>query len=158
MIDQAVWADNEDLLADVVAFHYKFNQLYEGPPRHLPPDLARFRFSFSREEHHELGTALEAGRANLVVDALLDKIFVDLGTLSLMGVDVNEAWRRVVRANMSKVLAARAPEGSQVSGRDMAYDIVKPPGFEPPDHRDLVPSTIEPVVLSQRCYHCGGWH
>lgn len=45
-----------------------------------------------------------------------------------------EAWRRVQLANMSKVRATSADQ----SKRGSTFDVVKPPGWEPPSHTDLV--------------------
>jgi predicted HAD superfamily Cof-like phosphohydrolase len=74
------------------------------------------------------------------LDALVDSIYVKLGTAYLQfGADrFREAWRRVVVANMGKVRADAAVEGSTDSGREKKYDIVKPPGWTAPDHKDLV--------------------
>lgn len=50
------------------------------------------------------------------------------------GLDFNEAWSRVQRANMAKVRTARPEDSKRGSG----FDVVKPPGWTAPDHSDLV--------------------
>lgn len=51
------------------------------------------------------------------------------------GWDFAEGWRRVQAANMAKVRTMRAEDSKR---GDAKYDIVKPPGWTPPDHSDLV--------------------
>lgn len=148
--------DYEDLMGDVNAFHVKFDHAQEhyGLPKVLPGDLFDFRVKFHDEEtteyrdeqpklvdavargdHREIVNSLE-----LQLDALCDAVWVLLGTADIQfGKKVfYEAWRRVVKANMSKVRADRADDGATDSGRNKKFDIVKPAGWLPPDHRDLV--------------------
>lgn len=148
--------DFPDLIGDVAAFHAKFGQEYTGKPRQLPDDLHDFRVGFHEEETHEyrdeyikLGDAIvRKDRRDIItsleqqLDALVDAAWVILGTADLQfGRDrFHEAWRRVVKANMAKVRkdATADGDGSVDSGRQPKYDIVKPAGWLPPDHRDLV--------------------
>jgi len=67
------------------------------------------------------------------LDALVDLVYVALGTAVLSGFDFEEAWRRVHRANMLKV----KPRKGQYTKRRSAFDIVKPPGWQAPDLSDL---------------------
>lgn len=147
--------DFPDLIGDVNAFHAKFKQVGEdyGIPKVLEPDLFDFRTKFhdeetseyrdeqealldavARNDHREIVNSLE-----LQLDALVDAAWVILGTADLQfGRKIFlEAWRRVVQANMAKVLATEDANATD-SGRDVKYDIRKPAGWTPPDHRDLV--------------------
>lgn len=145
-----------DLYGDVEAFHHQFGleiDITDGP-RDLEPELEIFRQKFMEEElreyldadaemdglrehplanPEELESALAALRAKKL-DALVDLIYVAIGTAYLHGWDFNEAWRRVQAANMAKIRAERQEEGK----RDATYDVVKPPGWTAPDHSDLV--------------------
>jgi len=112
---------------DIKDFHEKFGLVYDGPPRSLPQDLASFRTNFLIEETDEY--ILASKRAD-ELDALVDLVYVAMGTAYLHGFDFDEAWRRVHAANMAKV---RGP--SQRSGE---YDVIKPEGWKPPYHGDLV--------------------
>jgi predicted HAD superfamily Cof-like phosphohydrolase len=125
-----------DPVFDIEEFHKKFAQAYNGPPRTLPADLFSFRDKFLGEEHEEYGEGHREGDKAKQLDALVDLVYVALGTSYLHGFDFREAWRRVHRANMSKVLAN--PEGDTRSHRDVKFDIVKPEGWLPPNHDDLV--------------------
>lgn len=145
--------DFPDLIGDVSAFHAKFGQEYNGKPRALPEDLHDFRTKFHDEETTEysdermkLIDAIERkDRRDIIhaldkqLDALIDSAWVILGTADLQfGRKATiEAWRRVVRANMAKVLATDDPNAED-SGREVKYDIRKPAGWVAPDHRDLL--------------------
>lgn len=142
-----------DLIGDVAAFHAKFGQEYVGKPRLLPLDLHDFRVKFHDEETTEyedeypklVDAVIRKDRRDIVntlelqLDACCDAVWVLLGTADLQfGRAVfYEAWRRVVKANMAKVLATDDPN-AQDSGREVKYDIRKPAGWQAPDHRDLV--------------------
>lgn len=145
--------DFPDFIGDVAAFHAKFGQEYIGKPRALPEDLHDFRVKFHTEETTEysdervkLMDAIERrDRRDIIncmelqLDALLDATWVILGTADLQfGRHATiEGWKRVVKANMAKVLATDDPNAED-SGREIKYDIRKPAGWTAPDHRDLV--------------------
>ena len=120
-----------DLMRDIQEFHEKFGLEYNGPPRNLPSDLEQFRTDFMREELAEYQTTHMKAKK---LDALVDLVYVAIGTAYLHGFDFNEAWRRVHEANMKKVRAKRADQ----SKRGSTYDVVKPPGWQPPNLIDLV--------------------
>ena len=120
-----------DLYDDIRMFHEKYQLEYNGPPRSLPEELARFRTNFMQEELTEYNGSHDLHDE---LDALVDLVYVALGTAYLHGFDFNEAWRRVQSANMRKVRAERAGD----SKRGSTYDVVKPPGWTPPDLSDLV--------------------
>lgn len=145
--------DFPDLIGDVNAFHAKFGQEYTGKVRLLPADLHEFRVKFHdeetgeySEEYEKLLDAIERKDRRDVItalekqlDSLADAAWVILGTADLQfgRKAFIEAWRRVVKANMAKVLATDDPDAED-SGREIKYDIRKPAGWLPPDHRDLV--------------------
>lgn len=144
---------NVDFLRDICDFHEQFGLDYDGKPRILPVDLAKFRLDFNQEELDEwkefAGKGLmavaqeEVDQADvthcleMMLDAAVDQMYVLLGTIYLQGLApvFEEAWHRVHRANMAKVRALR--DGSD-SKRGSAYDVVKPEGWVAPDHSDLV--------------------
>lgn len=142
-----------DPIGDIFDFHFKFGLEYEGPPRVLPPDLAKFRIKFVDEEANEyckheaaasaerfILTASASDPANYafhlehMLDGLVDLVYVAIGTSHLHGFDFREAWRRVHAANMKKVRAKSADD----SKRGSTWDVVKPEGWSPPSHIDLV--------------------
>ena len=147
-----------DFMADIEDFHQRFGLSYDGKPRSLATEkmddegetLFDFRLKFMREELDEyereqvelneaVGRGDEGGVATHLedqLDALVDLLYVAFGTLYLQfgRAATHEAWRRVHHANMLKV---RAQSGDE-SSRGSKFDVVKPKGWVPPDHRDLV--------------------
>lgn len=148
------FADN-DWMMDIEDFHRKFGIAYEGKPRMLPEDLLAFRLKFLREELVEY-SGVTADAQELIdypeeshtfgmvecldksLDALVDLVYVALGTAHLHGFAFNEAWRRVHSANMRKVRAPSVDASRAATGRGHAFDVIKPDGWVPPSHKDLV--------------------
>jgi predicted HAD superfamily Cof-like phosphohydrolase len=118
------------MLEDIKKFHEKFGLAYNGPPRDLPEELHSFRVNFMMEELEEY---LRAQSLVDKLDALVDLIYVALGTAHLHGFDFEKAWRRVHEANMKKARAERTTD----SRRGSTFDVVKPDGWTPPDLSDL---------------------
>lgn len=143
-----------DMMKDIEAFHQKFGLEYTGKPRILEPELFDFRHKFMLEEleewRNEQGKLIEAltsdgGKADVrditnglhqQLDALADLMYVALGTAYLQfgRLKFNEAWRRVQTANMAKIRCEKVED----SKRGSTFDVVKPEGWEAPDHHDLV--------------------
>jgi predicted HAD superfamily Cof-like phosphohydrolase len=140
-----------DLFQDIKDFHEKFELTYNGKPRVLEEELAKFRVGFLAEELGEYAFGGDEDNINILagivkedlspplkledqLDALVDLVYVAIGTAYLQGFDFNEAWRRVHEANMKKVRALREVD----SKRGSIYDVIKPPGWEAPNLRDLV--------------------
>lgn len=128
---------------DVVTFHKKYSIQYDGIPRKLDPKHQKFRTLRLVEEMREYLEAtafVEGGTYNDIsddearFDALIDLIYIALGTIHQQGWDFNEGWRRVQAANMAKRLAG---EGEGKYG-GAGVDIIKPDGWTPPDLSDLV--------------------
>lgn len=86
-----------------------------------------FRVAFLQEELDELRAAKTAEDA---VDAVIDLCVVAVGTLHAFGVDAREAWRRVQEANMAKVPG----QNEKRQNRFGLPDLVKPDGWQAPDH------------------------
>lgn len=143
-------------MTDIAEFHKKFGLEYDGRSRALPVELGHFRTLFMEEElkeyifHRDVLLQLFGDeRSNRLdeaditfhlegqLDALVDLVYVALGTAYLHGFGpqkFNEAWRRVHEKNMEKM---RAPSADH-SKRGSAFDVIKPPGWTPPKHTDLV--------------------
>jgi predicted HAD superfamily Cof-like phosphohydrolase len=145
----------EEMFQDIADFHRKFDLVYKGPPRELPLDLGLFRVGFMAEEIGEYCAPDDKDKSHTDIieltkkyyrwfrhevslekklDALVDLVYVALGTAYLHGFAFDEAWRRVHEANMKKVRAKKAED----SARGSVHDVVKPSGWTPPDLSDLV--------------------
>jgi predicted HAD superfamily Cof-like phosphohydrolase len=136
-------ANAVDFVKDIEEFHTKYQLRYEGKPRLLPHEMMHFRLGFLLEEFQEYKSASLSPKftdddvAQLLeaqLDALVDLVYVAIGTAHLHGFDFAEAWRRVHAANMTKVRAESASD----SKRGTTFDVVKPTGWQPPSHKDLV--------------------
>jgi predicted HAD superfamily Cof-like phosphohydrolase len=119
---------------DVVAFHKKFGLPTPAKPKDLDEETFFYRSDFIQEELDELNDAYanldEAG----IIDALVDIVYVAMGTAVFMGFDWQRHWDEVQRANMCKVRAASA-EGTP---RNNAFDVVKPEGWVGPQHEKIL--------------------
>ncbi|OXE37528.1 MAG: hypothetical protein CGW95_01030 [Phenylobacterium zucineum] len=149
-------AEPVDFVGDIEEFHSKFGLFYDGKPRMLPTELADFRQKFLQEEKneyvlhteactiavHERDEAEVTHQLAQMLDGLVDLVYVAVGTAHLHGFDFREAWRRVHAANMAKVRAQRAED----SKRGTTYDVVKPDGWLPPRHEDLVEDHVHQLL------------
>jgi|TARA_R110000823_G_scaffold278827_1_gene397192 predicted HAD superfamily Cof-like phosphohydrolase len=112
-------------VSDIEDFHTKYELKYTGPPRVLPKDVRSFRQKFIDEELIEYGMAPTLADE---FDALIDMVYVILGTAHMQGLDFQAGWDIVHEANMKKV---RGPsERSEL-------DVIKPDGWVAPDLTDL---------------------
>jgi predicted HAD superfamily Cof-like phosphohydrolase len=134
---------------DIADFHDKHDIAYIDGPRHLPAHLRDFRIRFLAEELCEyagvpdvtkrlIQSALHEGMTEPLLedqfDALIDLVYVALGTSYLHGFPFDNGWSVVHRANMRKVRVER----SEDSKRGSIYDVAKPAGWLPPSLATLV--------------------
>lgn len=117
---------------DIRQFHEKFDL----PPCNddCPIDLLQFRSAFMQEELDEFINAMHRDNKADMFDALLDIVYVAMGTAYLLGFPWDEGWKAVQAANMRKVRARSAAD----SKRGTAYDVVKPEGWTAPDIESLL--------------------
>jgi predicted HAD superfamily Cof-like phosphohydrolase len=121
---------------DVEAFHIKFGVPLAGAPSFLDREANEFRVKFMQEELDEFKEDYANGDMLKAADALVDLVYVAMGTASMMGLPWQQLWDEVQRANMSKVRASGADDARSV--RKSALDVVKPEGWKGPDHRAAV--------------------
>lgn len=122
------------LMNDIQDFHWKFKLPSSPQPRQLPLDMASFRIAFMEEELAEYIQAYNDCDLEGQFDALIDLVYVVLGTAHMQGLPFNEGWDRVHEANMKKMRAADASD----SKRRSTYDVIKPEGWVAPDLSDLI--------------------
>jgi predicted HAD superfamily Cof-like phosphohydrolase len=117
---------------DVKLFQIKFGVPMPDRPTFLPDKHHEFRVGFMREELIEFEEAVRDQDMVKALDALIDLQYVLLGTMLMMGLESywDTAWHSVQTANMRKV---RAPTAAD-SKRGSALDVIKPPGWTPPDY------------------------
>lgn len=128
---------------DVGDFHEKFdlvNVTYAGvgDTGIFDEELFQFRFKFMYEELYEFRDGWRNGNLAEMADALVDLVYVAMGTAHLLGLPWQELWDEVQRANMSKMRASTADESARSTGRGHASDVLKGPDFVPPDVRGIL--------------------
>lgn len=129
-------------LEDVKNFHSNFLVPMADSPSLLDRQAHDFRLDFLKEEVREFE---EGQTIHDKADALVDLVYVALGTALMMGLPWAKLWATVHERNMAKRLAK--PDGSD-SKRKNPLDVVKPPGWYPPNHSPalgLTPTDPAPV-------------
>ena len=89
-----------------------------------------FRFDFLQEEIDEGRKAIAEKNPEEIVDSLVDLIVVAVGTLDLFGVNFDEAWYEVLRANMSKEVGINSNRKNELG----LPDLIKPKEWQAPSH------------------------
>lgn len=125
---------------DLGLFHTKFHlgvvdDRHPPGPREVPKELLEFRRGFLLEELEEFFMASHNDDIVEMADALVDLVYVVLGTAHMLGLPWQELWDEVQRSNMAKV---RAKADGSDSKRGTAFDVIKPPGWTPPDLRSIL--------------------
>ena len=127
-----------DIVQDIQDFHEKFEIPAYSEPLGLSVkasdgEMGNFRLSRLREELNEYEKALNEEDTEGQLDALVDLVYIAIGTAYISGFRFAEAHARIHEANMKKVRARRAED----SRHGTAYDIIKPEGWTPCTLRDL---------------------
>ena len=123
-------------MKDIEELHWKFGpdglrSAIKKMPKEMQREFWEFRIRFLQEELDELKKSTDPADA---VDALIDLCVVAVGTLDAFGVGTRTAWERVHKANMSKSVGANPSRPNKFG----LPDLMKPEGWEPPDHSDNV--------------------
>lgn len=125
---------------DVGEFHKKFGlrhgHLGDVGPVPIDPELMQFRINFLKEELDEFIDGANSMDHGMMADALVDLVYVAIGTAHMFGYPWTQLWGDVQRANMAK---ERATEATQ-STRGTAYDVIKPEGWRGPDTDEILRS------------------
>tara|TARA_E500000331_G_scaffold356773_1_gene416161 strand:+ start:3137 stop:3490 length:354 start_codon:yes stop_codon:yes gene_type:complete len=113
------------MIKDVDAFLNKFGLKYDGLARSLPANTRRERIRHLEEELREYRQAKSVSEE---FDALIDLIYLAIGTARMQGLDLEVGWDRVHQANMRKI---------KKGDTDYKAGIKKPEGWVKPDLTDL---------------------
>jgi predicted HAD superfamily Cof-like phosphohydrolase len=122
--------------ADIADMHKRFGvtEWLEANKdnKELMQNYLDFRLSMVGEEYEETLQAIHDKDPEEIVDGLIDMCVFAIGTLDLMGVDANKAWKKVYWANMIKTPGVKP-------GRPNPFglpDLIKPEGWKAPSHAD----------------------
>lgn len=119
--------------------HYGFHPT-QGKHK-LDVDQVKARLDFIREELEETYLAFfEATPANFI-DGLIDIIVVAVGTLDLLGIDGEGAWKEVYNRNIQKEVGSN-PSRPNTKG----MDLVKPKGWKPPELSQFISDLLLQVM------------
>ncbi len=119
---------------DVVDFHNKYGLVYIGKARPLDKSTQAYRIHFLEEELNEFIQSANLDDTVGMADALIDIVYVAMGTAYMMGLPWQKLWNEVQRTNMNKI---RATDANQ-SKRKNSLDVIKPEGWEPPNLKAII--------------------
>lgn len=122
--------DEGTMIEDVRQFHVKFDLIASLFPVHLTQAKLKERIDFMQEELDEFKVAAKSQDLAEQADALVDLVYVAMGTAVMLGLPWDELWAEVQRANMDKVRG--------MTKRGHAVDVTKLPGWIPPQINDIL--------------------
>jgi predicted HAD superfamily Cof-like phosphohydrolase len=128
------------LQRDVALFHATYGAPVADIPSRLSEDREDLRIGLIEEEFKELKEAIAAGDVVETYDAAIDIVYVTLGLLVEMGIDIQPGWDEVQRSNMSKLGA----DGRPIISRGLEEDgfpkgkVLKGPDYFRPNLRRVV--------------------
>jgi len=88
---------------DVKIFMEKFGQMVRTKPQFPDDKTMQLRLDLIKEELSELEDAMKTKNLKEVADALTDILYVTYGAGYAYGVDLDQCFKEVQRANMSKL-------------------------------------------------------
>lgn len=121
--------DRSSMWNDIQRFHQTFNIPQLLVPSVTNDEMMEFRKKFLDEELQEFKDAVDRGDRVKAFDALIDLVYVAMGTAYICNFPWQEGWDIVQIANMRKVRATKKED----STRGTTFDVVKPAGWVPPD-------------------------
>jgi predicted HAD superfamily Cof-like phosphohydrolase len=123
-----------DILKDIDNFHKKYgfekNEKVDIPDNN---ELINFRTAFLMEELAEYTNAITKKDAAGALDALVDIVYIALGTAWLFNLPFEKAWNEVQKANMSKIRAK-----DKTGKRGTKFDVVKPKDWKAPNIEKII--------------------
>ena len=122
---------SNDWVKDIADMQDKFGtrEWVKNNPEKLK-DFMTFRLDFIEEEFMETVKAFVENDPEEMVDGLIDICVVAIGTLDAFGVNANEAWNRVLEANMAKKVGIKKERPNPLG----LPDLEKPNGWKAPSH------------------------
>lgn len=123
-----------DILKDIDNFHKKYG--FEKNEKVNIPDnneLINFRTAFLMEELAEYTNAITKKDTAGALDALVDIVYIALGTAWLFNLPFEKAWNEVQKANMSKIRAK-----DKTGKRGTKFDVIKPKDWKAPNIEKII--------------------
>ena len=117
---------------DVKKFMDTFGQIVRAKPQFPDNKTMQLRFDLIKEELNELEHAMKTKNLKEIADALTDILYVTYGAGYAYGINLDECFKEVQRANMSKL-------GND--GKPIFNDkgkVMKGPNYSPPNLKKFV--------------------
>ena len=112
---------------DVKTFMETFGQLVRTKPQFPDDKTMLLRLDLIKEELSELEVAMKTKNLKEVADALTDILYVTYGAGYAYGIDLDECFKEVQRANMSKL----GEDGKPIYNEQ--GKVMKGPNYAKPD-------------------------
>ena len=112
---------------DVKVFMEKFGQMVRTKPQFPDDKTMQLRLNLIKEELSELEEAMKTKNLKEVADALTDILYVTYGAGYAYGIDLDECFKEVQRANMSKL----GKDGKPIYNEQ--GKVMKGPNYTKPD-------------------------
>ena len=112
---------------DVKVFIEKFGQMVRTKPQFPDDKTMQLRLNLIKEELSELEEAMKTKNLKEVADALTDILYVTYGAGDAYGIDLDECFKEVQRANMSKL----GEDGKPIYNEQ--GKVMKGPNYTKPD-------------------------
>ena len=112
---------------DVKVFMEKFGQMVRTKPQFPDDKTMQLRLNLIKEELSELEEAMKTKNLKEIADALTDILYVTYGAGYAYGIDLDECFKEVQRANMSKL----GKDGKPIYNEQ--GKVMKGPNYTKPD-------------------------
>tara|TARA_B110000263_G_scaffold195102_1_gene173418 strand:+ start:57 stop:428 length:372 start_codon:yes stop_codon:yes gene_type:complete len=112
---------------EVKIFMEKFGQMVRTQPQFPDDKTMLLRLDLIKEELSELEVAMKTKNLKEVADALTDILYVTYGAGYAYGIDLDECFKEVQRANMSKL----GEDGKPIYNEQ--GKVMKGPNYAKPD-------------------------
>ena len=119
----------EDCLKSNFESIREFHQKYNLQPTQNNKELQEARIKHMTEELKEYINAQKEGNREQQLDALVDLVYVTLGTAYYENFDFDGAFKHIHSCNMKKI---------QKATKRSKWDVVKPEGWQPPNLKDYI--------------------
>ena len=120
----------------------QFIEKYEVPcfkkPGFLDSTTFKFRIDFLEEELNEFKESCSQSDLIGMSDALIDLVYVAMGTAKMMGLPWEQLWDEVHSCNMNKIKVINILD----SKRKSAIDVIKPEGWKSPDIKKILQGVV----------------
>ena len=117
---------------DVKIFMEKFGQMVKTKPQFPDGKTMQLRLDLIKEELSELEDAMKKKDLKEVADALTDILYVTYGAGYAYGVDLDQCFKEVQRANMSKL----GEDGKPIYNDQ--GKVMKGPNYSPPNLKKFI--------------------